>query len=214
MPLRFEIKRGEAIVDLQATPERKDVQGPFGASRIGVLGVQATTNPGDMTVRSLSLPQAIGAATAETWFVIDRTGSYIGGLFMGRETTAQLSGPIRIAEVSGQVARLGFGPLLNLAALLSISIGLINLVPVPLLDGGHLMYFGFEALKGRPMSERAQEMGFRVGLALVSMLMIFATYNDISRLVGGFVFFRRRGRAATGPRQSTARASPVRCLSP
>ena len=73
--------------------------------------------------------------------------------------------------------------MLNLAAILSISIGLINLVPVPLLDGGHLMYFAFEAIRGRPMSEKAQELGFRVGLALVSMLMLFATYNDLARLV-------------------------------
>ena len=184
-PLEFQVERGSSTLTLNATPERKDVVGPFGTSRIGVLGVTASSNPADFKTAHLSLPQSISTAAQETWFVIDRTASYIGGLFVGRETTAQISGPIRIAEVSGEVAKIGLGALLNLAAILSISIGLINLVPVPLLDGGHLMYFAFEAARGRPMSERAQEFGFRIGLALVSMLMIFATYNDIARLVHG-----------------------------
>lgn len=183
VPLHFQLKRNDAIVEAEATPERQDVVGPFGTTRIGVLGVRASSNPADFKMQPLTLPQSISAAARESWFIVDRTVNYMGGLFVGRETTAQLSGPIRIAEVSGEVAKLGFGALLNLAAILSISIGLINLVPVPLLDGGHLMYFAFEAVRGKPMSERAQEMGFRVGLALVSMLMIFATYNDIARLI-------------------------------
>lgn len=185
MPLTFRVERGDATVTLTATPERKDVVGPFGTSRIGVLGVSASSNPADFKTERLSLLQSVSTAATETWFVVDRTASYIGGLFVGRETTTQISGPIRIAEVSGEVAKIGLGALLNLAAILSISIGLINLVPVPLLDGGHLMYFAFEAVRGRPMSEKAQEFGFRIGLAIVSMLMIFATYNDIARLVHG-----------------------------
>ena len=183
VPLVFQLGRAGHTVTLTATPERKDVSGPFGASRIGVLGVSASNDPADFKTQSLSLPQSFVTAASETWFVIDRTGSYLGGLFVGRETAAQLSGPIRIAEVSGEVAKVGVGALLNLAAILSISIGLINLVPVPLLDGGHLMYFAFEAVRGRPMSEKAQELGFKVGLALVSMLMLFATYNDLARLI-------------------------------
>ena len=124
-------------------------------------------------------------ATGETWYVVDSTVRYIGGLLVGRETPAQISGPIRIAEVSGEVAKIGFGALINLAAFLSISIGFVNLLPIPLLDGGHLLYFLVEAARGRPMSERAQEFGFKVGLAIVSMLMIFATFNDVLRLVRG-----------------------------
>ena len=183
VPLTFRVERGGETVNLTATPERKDVTGPFGTSRMGVLGVSGSNDPADFKTQPLTLSQSFTTATSETWFIIDRTGSYIGGLFSGRESSAQLSGPIRIAEVSGKVAKIGIGALLNLAAILSISIGLINLVPVPLLDGGHLMYFAFEAVRGRPMSERAQEFGFRVGLALVSMLMIFATYNDVARLI-------------------------------
>jgi regulator of sigma E protease len=122
---------------------------------------------------------ALAGGVHKTWFVVERTFSYIGGVFTGRESADQLGGPIRIAQVSGQVATAGFGALLNLTAVLSVSIGLLNLFPIPLLDGGHLLFYGIEAARGRPLSERAQEFGFRIGLALVVMLMIFATFNDI-----------------------------------
>jgi regulator of sigma E protease len=95
----------------------------------------------------------------------------------------ELGGPIRIAQVSGQVASIGFVALLHLTAVLSISIGLLNLFPVPLLDGGHLLFYAIEALRGRPLSDRMQEMGFRIGLALVVMLMIVATWNDLLHLM-------------------------------
>jgi regulator of sigma E protease len=121
-------------------------------------------------------------ATGETWYVVARTGSYLGGLVMGRESADQLSGPIRIAEVSGEMAKIGVAALLNLAAVLSISVGLLNLMPIPLLDGGHLFYYAVEAVRGRALNEKAQEFGFKVGLTLVAGLMIFATYNDILRL--------------------------------
>jgi len=100
----------------------------------------------------------------------------------GREAADQVGGPLRIAQISGQVATIGMAALIHLAAVLSISIGLLNLFPVPLLDGGHLLFYGFEAARGRPLSERAQEVGFRIGLAIVLMLMIFATFNDIVHL--------------------------------
>ena len=183
--LHFEVQRGTTDVTLTATPERKDVHGPFGTSRIGVLGLTAAGKPEDWKTETFTAPAAVKAAVGETWFVVDRTVSYIGGLFVGRETASQISGPIRIAEVSGEVAKLGLGALLNLAAFLSVSIGFVNLLPVPLLDGGHLMYYLVEAARGRPMSERAQEIGFRFGLAIVSSLMIFATFNDLLRLVHG-----------------------------
>ncbi len=125
---------------------------------------------------------AVWLGVKETWFVVDRTMAYIGGIFVGREAADQLGGPIRIAQISGQVATIGIAALLHLTAVLSISIGLLNLFPVPLLDGGHLLFYAIEAIRGRPLSERAQELGFRVGLALVLMLMVFATYNDILHL--------------------------------
>jgi regulator of sigma E protease len=115
----------------------------------------------------------------ETFFIVSRTLSYLSAVIMGRESADQLGGPIRIAEVSGQVASVGFVPLLNLTAVLSVSIGLINLFPIPLLDGGHLLFYLIEAVRRRPLSERSQEIGFRIGLALVLMLMMFATWNDL-----------------------------------
>ena len=123
-----------------------------------------------------------GWRSQETWYVIERTLAYVGGLIAGRESADQLGGPIRIAQLSGQVAGVGLVALLNLAAVLSISIGLLNLFPVPMLDGGHLVFYGVEAARGRPISERAQEMFFRIGLALVLMLLVFATWNDIVHL--------------------------------
>ena len=108
---------------------------------------------------------------------------YISKVIVGSESANQLGGPIRIAQVSGQVATDGWLPLLNLTAILSISIGLLNLFPVPMLDGGHLLFYFIEFVRGRPLNERTQEFGFRIGLALVLMLMIFATWNDLVHLL-------------------------------
>ncbi|MEM8784972.1 MAG: site-2 protease family protein, partial [Pseudomonadota bacterium] len=110
----------------------------------------------------------------------ERTLNYVGRLIVGQESADQLGGPIKIAQVSGQAADISFLALINLAAVLSVSIGLINLFPIPLLDGGHLAYYSYEAVAGRPMSEKAQEIGFRIGFAFVVMLMLFATWNDIT----------------------------------
>ena len=185
VPLAFAVERGAQTLALTATPDLREVKGPLGTSSIGVLGVQSSNDPADLRTERMGFGTAVSEAARDTWFVIDRTASYVGGLVLGREKPDQLSGPIGVAGVAGQVARVGVGPLFNLIAILSISIGLINLVPVPLLDGGHLLYFAFEALRGRPMSLGAQEFGFKVGLALVVMLMIFATYNDIAHIAHG-----------------------------
>src|SRR5262249_44559674 len=99
-----------------------------------------------------------------------------------RESVDQVGGPLRIALMSGQVATLGIAALLNWAAVISISIGLLNLFPIPLLDGGHLLFYGAEVVRGRPLSDRAQEYGFRFGLILVLMLMVFAFYNDAHQI--------------------------------
>ncbi len=181
--LSFTIKRGDSVVQLKGTPELKEVKDPFGnAHRIGVLGITRATSPGDVTTERVNPATALWLGVKETWFVIDRTLAYIGGVFTGREAADQVGGPLRIAQISGQVASIGLAALIHLAAVLSISIGLLNLFPVPLLDGGHLLFYAFEAVRGRPLSERAQEMGFRIGLGLVLMLMVFATYNDILHL--------------------------------
>jgi len=182
-PLTIEIERGGIHLTLKATPELKEIKDRFGnVHRLGVLGISRSMAPGDIKTQRVNPLQAVVMGTQETWFVVDRTLSYIGGVFTGREAADQLGGPIRIAQVSGQVASAGFVALIHLTAVLSISIGLLNLFPIPLLDGGHLLFYGIEALRGRPLSERAQDIGFRIGLAIVVMLMIFATFNDILHL--------------------------------
>jgi regulator of sigma E protease len=181
--LTFTVKRGDSTLQLQGTPELKEVKDPFGnVQRIGVLGIKRSTNPGDVLTERVNPATALWLGVKETWFVVDRTLAYIGGVFTGREAADQVGGPLRIAQISGQVATFGVAALFHLAAVLSISIGLLNLFPVPLLDGGHLLFYAVEAVRGHPLSERAQEMGFRIGLGLVLMLMVFATYNDILHL--------------------------------
>jgi len=177
--LQIVIDRGGARTTLKATPAMTELKDNFGnVHRLGVLGITGAREP----------PQRVNPFTAvklgveETWFVVERTLSYIGGVVTGRESADQLGGPIRIAQVSGQVATAGFVALIHLAAVLSISIGLLNLFPIPLLDGGHLLFYAIEGLRGRPLSDRAQEYGFRFGLALVLLLMLFATYNDLLHL--------------------------------
>src|SRR3954470_21448198 len=183
--LVFTIERNGAALQLRGTPELREVKDPFGnAHRLGVLGITRATSPGDVTTERVDPATALWLGVKETWFVVDRTLAYIGGVFTGREAADQVGGPLRIAQISGQVATIGLAALVHLAAVLSISIGLLNLFPVPLLDGGHLLFYAVEAVRGRPLSERAQEMGFRIGLGLVLMLMVFATYNDILHLAG------------------------------
>lgn len=181
--LTFVVDRGGARVTLKAVPALKETKDRFGnVHRIGVLGITRSPSPGDTQFQPVGPLKALELGVEKTWFVVDRTLSYIGGVISGREAADQLGGPIRIAQVSGQVATEGLPSLFSLAAVLSVSIGLLNLFPVPLLDGGHLLFYAIEATRGKPLSERAQEVGFRIGLAIVVMLMIFATYNDILHL--------------------------------
>jgi regulator of sigma E protease len=181
--LSFTIKRGDAVVQLQGTPELKEQKDAFGnIHRLGVLGITRASQPGDVMTERVNPATATWLGVKETWLVIDQTLTYIGRIFTGRERADQIGGPLGIAKISGQVATLGLAALIRLAAVLSVSIGLLNLFPVPLLDGGHLLFYAVEAIRGRPLSDRAQEMGFRIGLGLVLMLMVFATYNDILHL--------------------------------
>ena len=181
--LQIAVERDGQRVVLSAVPTLREIKDNFGnVHRVGVLGISRSMAPDDLKLEKSNPLKAVWLGVEETWFVVERTMSYLGGVVVGREAADQLGGPIRIAQVSGQVATAGFVPLLHLAAVLSVSIGLLNLFPVPLLDGGHLLFYAIEAIRGRPLSERAQEYGFRIGLALVLMLMVFATFNDIIHL--------------------------------
>jgi regulator of sigma E protease len=181
--LQITVERKGADVVLKATPQLREEKDIFGnVHRIGLLGIRRSPAPGDVKYQPVSPPRAVWMGVQETWFVVDKTLTYIGRVIIGREAANQLGGPIRIAQMSGEVASISFVALIHLAAVLSVSIGLLNLFPIPLLDGGHLLFYSIEAMRGRPLSDRAQEMGFRIGFAIVIMLMIFATFNDIVHL--------------------------------
>ena len=178
--LSIGIDREGTPMVINVTPELKEF--PDGVSggtmRRGIIGIRPMTGPGSSEVRQTSLVNGIGLGVKESWFVVTSTMQYLGKLTMRKENPDQLGGPVRIAEVSAQVAKLGLEPLLQLVAVISVSVGLVNLFPIPLLDGGHLMFYAIEAVRRRPLSERSQEIGFRIGLAIVLMLMAFSFWND------------------------------------
>jgi regulator of sigma E protease len=177
------MQRDGTTREFKVVPERLEIEDRFGNKiEQGVIGVVNDSESGGRRMETYGLGESVAMAAAETWYVVARTGGYIAGVFTGREKADQIGGPIRVAQVSGQVATLGFVALLNLAAILSVSIGLLNLLPVPVLDGGHLVFYLFEALRGRPMSEQTQEYGYRIGMGLILGLMVFATWNDITML--------------------------------
>lgn len=179
--VRFEVMRGNDRLALEAIPDRRERTAKDGSKSytgaIGVLG--GGWQPQDIRFERYGPLEAIGLGIQRTHFVVSQTFGYLKDVIVGNQSADQLGGPIRIAEVSGQVAKTGFVPLLNLTAILSVSIGLLNLFPIPLLDGGHLLFYLMEAIRRKPLSERTQEIGFRIGLSLVLMLMIYATFNDL-----------------------------------
>ncbi len=182
--LNFIVERNGAQVAIPATPELKEVTDRFGNKfRIAQLGIQRNAAPDEWTMERHDPITALGMAVKQCYGIIDRSVRYLANVIIGEEPADQLGGPIRIAQISGQVASIGFLPLLNLAALISVSIGFLNLFPIPMLDGGHLLYYAIEGVRGKPLSERSQEIGFRIGLALVLMLLIFATGNDLIHLL-------------------------------
>jgi regulator of sigma E protease len=184
--LTLEVEREGRRLTLTAVPERLEQPDRLGGThRIGVLGIKSPE--GAFRFERDPPLTAIAEGVRETGHIIERTLTYIGRLITGRESAEQLSGPIRIGQVSGAVASSGGIPgLIYLGAVLSVSIGLFNLFPVPMLDGGHLLFYLIEGLRGRPLSPRLQDLGFRIGFALVIMLFIFVTFNDIANLPGIF----------------------------
>ncbi|TVQ57584.1 MAG: RIP metalloprotease RseP [Rhodobacteraceae bacterium] len=148
-----------------------------------LIGVQKQTTEIEQATRNIGLPSAILFGVERTWMIITLSLTSLWDAATGAQDAGEvLGGPIRIAEISGQAAGQGVGVFIGLIAVLSTSIGLINLFPVPVLDGGHLLFYGIEKLRGRPLKERWQEIGNSIGLGLVLALMAFATLNDIARL--------------------------------
>lgn len=185
IPVVVTVKRGENLLDLEMVPRRTVTTDRFGNKmEVGQIGIVTNKDSGNFRIEPLSPLQAVGEGFRQTWHIVTGTVDYIGNMFAGRMNADQLGGPVRVVQASGQMATLGVLALLNLAAVLSVSLGLLNLMPVPVLDGGHLVLYALEALRGKPVGAAAQEIAFRIGLAMILSLMVFATWNDISRLIG------------------------------
>ena len=197
VPTRFTVERGGGRVELAATPRWETLPDRVaGPQRVGVIGVEPSQDRRDFVRVKYGPLEAVGAGAKRTWNVITSTVYYLGRMIAGQVSADQLRGPLGIAEVTKNVTQLGaegakdFGAMLagaglnliQITALISVSIGFINLLPVPVLDGGHLMFYAYEAITRRPLAAKVQAAGYRVGLALVLGLMLFATWNDLHRL--------------------------------
>src|SRR6516162_623772 len=183
--LTLTIDRGGARQDIKATPTATTFCN-------AVLGIKKT-HADEVSFQTERPDAALALGVRETYFVVERSLCFVAGVFVGRESASQLGGPIGIAKAAGDAWTTGLdnggigaaiAQLIYLSAFLSASIGLLNLFPIPLLDGGHLLFYAIELVRGRPLSERAQEFGFRIGLAIVVVLMLFATKNDILARLG------------------------------
>jgi regulator of sigma E protease len=177
--LEIVVLRGDAEVTLAATPKVEVITDNFGNEHeISMLGIQGGT-----TVHVKRDPAtAVWEAAKESLALTVDTLKAVGQIIAGSRRAEELGGPIRIAEMSGQVAEMGLGSMIFFTALLSINLGLINLFPIPVLDGGHLLFYAIEAVLGRPVGETAQKVAYKIGLSLVLCLMVFVTWNDLIRL--------------------------------
>jgi regulator of sigma E protease len=179
VPMSIIVSRDGQEQTLRVTPSQTELTDRFGNHyQIGLLGIARS----GMEYVKRDPATAIIQAGAETWNLSVSTLKAIWQIIIGTRATDELGGPLRIAQMSGEVAQGGVVAVLWFMAVLSINLGLINLFPVPVLDGGHLLFYAAEALRGKPLDQRAQEYGFRIGLALVLTLMVFATWNDLVHL--------------------------------
>jgi regulator of sigma E protease len=178
--LTFTVARDGQQVALRATPNVDEQRDAFGRTyRRGLIGIQRAISPDKIRSRSVGVPEAIVLGVKETYGNITQTIAGLGDIITRRQSTEQMGGPIMMAEVTAKVAELGLEPMLRWIAFISANIGFLNLLPIPVLDGGHLLFYGYEAIRRKPASERIQQMGFQVGIALLMMLMVFVNFNDI-----------------------------------
>jgi regulator of sigma E protease len=179
-PLGFIIERGGARMPVTVVPELREQQDSIaGRHRRALIGIKSMGTASKVVRKQVGPIEAVSRAIGRTGDIVVGTATYIKDVVVRIQDPDQLGGVIRIADVSGQVAKLGPEALINLVAVLSVSVGLLNLLPIPVLDGGHLLFFAIEALRRRPLSARAQEVGLKLGLAVVLALFIFTTINDL-----------------------------------
>ena len=178
--IEIKVLRNKNEITLFAKPNIVDGKDTFGNSiKKRIIGIKISPVNNEFNKQKLGPATAIYYSFKEIWFVIKTTMNFIGSLFQGKGDTSQLGGPIKIAKISGQVIEFGLLAFLSTVAYISISLGLINLFPIPLLDGGHLMFYLFEKILGRPLKQKTQEGFFRIGLFLLLSLMVFTTFNDL-----------------------------------
>lgn len=181
-PLQVAVERDGQPLTLEATPRLKETTDRFGnVVQIGLLGIGRKNE--DVTFRYFGPVEAFSQSLSETYFWMKQPLIFIQKLTVGQASGDQVRGVVGIAQLSREVASIGFVELFRWIAIISINIGLLNLFPIPMLDGGHLVFYGIEAIRGRPLSERVMEIGFRIGFVLVIMLMLFATRNDVIHLI-------------------------------
>jgi regulator of sigma E protease len=182
--LAFEIERAGEIITLQATPEAKDQPDNFGGSnRIGMLGVRHNKQADEPLYRTLGPAEALSLAVDRTWFISSTTLKQFGLMLIGERSFKQVGGPVSMGKVAGDAASEGVPYFIMALAFLSVSIGLVNLFPIPMLDGGHLVFYAIEAVRGKPLGPVAQEWGFRIGFTCVVMLMLLGIFNDAGRSI-------------------------------
>ena len=181
--LSLTLIRDGSQIDISLVPEVVVAKDRFGSeyssARIGVMGSQ---NPNHMELIRYGFFESFFRGTKETYNLSSKILVYLGNLISGRESIDQMGGPIKIVQISGEISNYGIIPLLALIAAISVNLGIINLLPIPVLDGGHLLYYSFEVLRGKPLSQKTQEIGMQIGMSLLIALMIFVTFLDISRL--------------------------------
>lgn len=178
--LNFTVERDGKMVDLQAIPAIVERTDPLGNKvKLGAIGVETTQSVGNFRRIEYGPLESVGQAVIETGYIISRTGEFFQRFAVGREDKCQLGGPVKIANMAGKAASQGFDWLIQLMAMLSVGIGLLNLFPLPPLDGGHLVFYAVEAIKGSPVSAAAQEIFYRAGFLLVMGFMGFVLFNDL-----------------------------------
>jgi regulator of sigma E protease len=177
-PVHLGVRRDGQDLDILVTPRVTEMVDAFGNKNpVALLGV--SPDPNGVSFERRDPFTAVVEAVRETWGIATSTLTGLGQMITGARSADGLHGPLGIADLSGKVAQGGVVSLLTFMALLSVNLGLVNLFPIPVLDGGHLLFYAAEAVRGRPLGLRAQEMGFRLGLAVILSLMVFATWNDL-----------------------------------